>query len=113
MIDPNKDTSSIISKITRVRSNVSFHFDHSKKELRKGFIRSFYGQSKEIIQHNKAYFSLGIDMKNTRFFYADAAVEDYVKSLLDESDMKVVMKTIDTMNLTLQSLITAYIMSIK
>ncbi|TSC70332.1 MAG: hypothetical protein CEO12_435 [Parcubacteria group bacterium Gr01-1014_46] len=113
IIDPNKDESSVISKIARIRSNVSFHYDHSKEELRRGFIRSFFGESKGILQHKKAYFSLGRDMRTTRFFYADAAVEDYARSLLSEKDIKVVRSTIDTMNLTIQSLLSAYIKSVK
>lgn len=113
MVDPEKDKTSVIARIARIRSNIAFHYDHSVDELRRGYIRSFFGEGKNVLQHNKAYFSLGRDMRTTRFFYADAAAEEYMKSLINESDMKFVRNTIDAMNLTLQSLLSAYLKSIR
>jgi hypothetical protein len=112
LVNPKRDTTSIISKIARIRSNISFHYDHSLEELRKGFIRSFFSEGKELIQHKRAYYSLGETMESTRFYYSDAAVEEYIKSHITEEEMGNINKAINNMNSTLQALLKVYIQSI-
>ncbi len=113
IIDPEQDVTSIISKIARIRSNVSFHYDHSAEELRRGFVRSFFKESKGLVQHKKAYFSFGDTMEFTRFYYSDAAVDEYVRSLITGEDMANIRKFIGNMNQSIQAMLLVYIRSIK
>lgn len=113
LVDPDKDITSILSNIARVRNNVSFHYDHSGYELRRGFIRSFFKEGKDLLQHQKAYFSLGNTMESTRFYFSDASLEEYIKSLLNNADSATFDRVIREMNLTLQAILGAYIKSIK
>ena len=108
IINHNKDEATLISKIARIRSNIAFHYDQSKEELKKGFIRSFYKEAKSMKQHTKAYVSLGDDMRSTRFYYADAAVGEYIRSLLTQSENATLTEYVSSMNLTLQLLLKNY-----
>lgn len=105
--------SSVFSKIARVRSNVTFHYDHSLEELRKGFIHSFFTKRKDLAQHKRAYYSLGDTMANTRIYFSDAAAEDYIFSILDISDKNNIRNAIHQMNHTIKGLLTEYLRSIK
>ncbi len=69
---------------------------------------SFFSKD-DMVQHNKAYFYLGTNMQSTRFYYADAAVQSYMDSVLTKADAQLVMKTINNMNMTLQVLLRAYL----
>ncbi len=105
--------SSVLSKIARVRSNVVFHYDHSMEEIRKGFIMAFFTDRKKVAQHKKAYLSLGDNMRETRIYYSDAAVSDYISSLIDNIDRNEIWKAMDNMNHTIQGLLRVYLGSIK
>jgi hypothetical protein len=105
--------STLFSKIAQIRSNVAFHYDHSRENLRRGFINSFYTKNKDLIQHKRAYYSLGDTMENTRIYYADAAVADYVNDLLDTNDRGKIMQTIHELNHAIQSLLRVYLKNIK
>lgn len=105
--------STILSKIARVRSNVAFHYDHSMEEIKKGFIKSFFSDRKDLPQHKKAYFSFGNTMKETRIYYSDAAVADYIHHLLDIKDRAEIKTALDRMNRAIQGLLYVYIESIK
>lgn len=107
------DGSSILSKIARVRSNVAFHYDHSMEELRKGYIRSFFSERKDLVQHKYAYFSIGMTMEQTRMYYSDAAAEDYILSLLGTDDKLNIRKAIDQMNHTIRGLLHAHLEFVK
>lgn len=107
------DGSTVLSKIARVRSNVTFHYDNSMEELRRGFIDSFFIKRKDLIHHKRAYYSLGNNMENTRIYYSDAAAQDYIHSLLGVDDRVMIRKAIDGMNHTIQGLLQVYLKSIK
>ncbi|MFA7216840.1 MAG: hypothetical protein WC095_02575 [Candidatus Paceibacterota bacterium] len=107
------DGSSILSKISRVRSNVAFHYDNSMEELRRGFINSFYLKEKDLVQHKRAFYSLGNDMENTRIYYSDAATQSYINSLIGIDDREKIMGAIKNMNYTIQWLLKIYLDSVK
>ncbi len=105
--------STILSKIARVRSNVIFHYDHSMEELRKGFINCFFRGEKNLSQHKHAFYSIGDDMEHTRMYYADAAVQSYINSLLDTDDRSQIRNAIIDMNQTIQWLLKIYLKDVK
>lgn len=105
--------STILSKIARVRSNVAFHYDNSMEELRRGFIDSFFSERKDLAQHVRAYYAFGDDMERTRLYYSDAATQDYVNSLIGIEDRAKITESIKDMNNTIQSLLKAYMESLK
>jgi hypothetical protein len=108
-----RDETSLLSKIAQIRSNVSFHFDHNASGLRRGFIRSFFDEGKSLAQHDKAYFSLGDSMESIRIYYSDAAVQEYINSLLNTTDMESIRTSIHDMNNTICILLTLYLRRIK
>jgi len=107
------DGSSVLSKIFQVRSNITFHYDNRMKELRRGFIDSFYLREKDLIQHKRAFYSLGNDMENTRIYYSDAATQSYINSLIGIDDREKIMGAIKNMNYTIQWLLKIYLDSVK
>jgi hypothetical protein len=107
------DGSTILSKIARIRSNVTFHYDNSMEELRRGFINSFFSNRKDLIQHKRAYYSFGNTMENTRMYYSDAAAEDYIHALLGTEDRIAIREAINGMNHTIQGLLRVYLENIK
>ena len=60
-----------------IRHNIGFHYDQTRKEFRNSF-NSFFKTAPRTIFNERAYFSLGKTMKGTRFYYADAAVKEYI-----------------------------------
>jgi hypothetical protein len=57
-----------------IRGNLAFHYHQSPKVLKKGFI-DFFRQSPKQPWNEKAYFTTGGTMRDTRFYFADAAVQ--------------------------------------
>lgn len=103
--------------VERVRNNVAFHYYESDKNLKRGFISHFYQKEKKPENKNEfAYYAIGKDLKHTRFFYADAALQDYLfeatqeKFPDDPSELyRILSSFIPNMNSTLFSLLRAYI----
>lgn len=101
--------------LTKIRHNAAYHYYDSAKSLRKGFITRFHKREKTQKNKNEfAYYSLGTDMQHTRFFYADAAVQEYLFEIsADGTDTtKHQLKfseIIESMNDTLTALLTAYL----
>lgn len=113
----SKNTSDFNKYLIQVRNNVTFHYNQSGKELRKAFCNFFY--KREKIEHNKlAYYSIGENMETTRFFYADAVVQEYLRSTTNDNvkgfDPKYkteLSAIINDMNLTILRLLKAYLKS--
>lgn len=61
-------------KIIKIRNNLAFHFDHSGKSSRNGYISHFFGKNKSG-RASKAYYSMGTGVKSTRFYFSDAAIQ--------------------------------------
>jgi hypothetical protein len=114
-LNKSKDTSDFTNYLVRVRNNVASHYYQSGKELRKAFCNIFF--KKEKVEQNKlAYYAIGENMEKTRFFYADAAVQEYLRSTINdmEKGFEVKYKTelsaiIDNMNWTILRLLKVYL----
>ncbi|MEK7081168.1 MAG: hypothetical protein AAB902_02160 [Patescibacteria group bacterium] len=64
--------------LIEVRNNAAFHY-YQPGGLRKAFCNFFYKKDK-IKQNELAYYYIGENTATTRFFYADAAVQEYLRS---------------------------------
>ena len=96
---------------------MAFHYNQSGKELKKAFCSYFY--KKEKIDHNEfAYYAIGENIETTRFFYADAAVQEYLRSTTNEKTegfdikyRKEISIIINDINWTILRLLKAYLKS--
>jgi hypothetical protein len=52
-------------------------------------------------------------MESTRFYYADAAVEEYIRSIITEEERKNLFNVIESMNQTIKILMSLYLKSRK
>ena len=71
-----------------VRNKISFHYD--PKAIRKGY--DFFYEDIKIM--DKAYISRGKNMPESRFYFADAAAESYVKFLYGQNDLQPFFKSV-------------------
>ena len=78
------DSSEFTKYLILIRNNVAFHYNQSGKELKKSFCSYFYKKEK-MGRNDLAYYSIGETMEDTRFFYADAAVQEYMGRILINS----------------------------
>lgn len=69
-----------------IRNNVSFHYNQGGKELRRAFLNVFFKRPKKV-SNESAYYSMGDDVASTRFFYADASTEEYLRMKSDQKDI--------------------------
>lgn len=77
-----KQTSSPLNKaLLMIRNKVSFHYD--PKELFKGFQYHFF---RNVTSIEPAFVSRGKSMRNSRFYFADAAANGYLRSQVDNKD---------------------------
>jgi len=63
-------------RLLRVRNDVAFHYYKSEKVLREAFQEFFNDETRPNADF--AYYSFGENMQDTRFYYADAAVQRYL-----------------------------------
>lgn len=80
-LNPNNSSTSYLSKIARVRSNITYHYDHSGTQLRNSFIKRFFDSPKDE-SNKKAYYSMGGTIETTRYFYCDAVIHEYINEHL-------------------------------
>lgn len=105
----------IFSKILGlIRNNLTFHYYQSGKNLRKGFVQKFFEDTKE--DKNKwAYYSIGEAMKDTRFYYCDAALESSICKEVERVGIKYddfikdLNKAIEDINFTIIYLMKEYL----
>lgn len=86
------DTASLGYRLCRIRDNVAYHYYGSIKVLKPAFKRFFVDKSNPLAKF--AYYSLGQTMENTRFFYADAAVQNFLMEIANQEQNKEIHKTI-------------------
>jgi hypothetical protein len=99
-----------------IRHNISFHYNQSGKELKQAFCNIFINREK-IGVNDTAYYSIGENTDETRFFYADAATEEYMRTKSDRVGKPESMsgysyemlEIIGKMNFTFSRLIKAYL----
>jgi len=91
-LNPNNNSNSYLSKIARVRSNITYHYDHSGTQLRNSFIKRFFNTPKDE-SNKKAYYSMGGTIETTRYFYCDAVIHEYINEHLKIESLDYVEKT--------------------
>lgn len=82
LVDAALDTSGNASQLLlRIRNSAAFHYD--AKSLVQGFMKQFIADAASApTEANRApQYSIGVDMDGTRFFYADAAVQQTMMAL--------------------------------
>ncbi|PCI19828.1 hypothetical protein COB64_02935 [Candidatus Wolfebacteria bacterium] len=77
-LDKVKGDGNFINNLAEIRHNISFHYNQDGKQLRKSFLSLFFEREKMIF-NELAYYSSGDNMTETRFFYADAVTEEYMR----------------------------------
>ncbi len=85
--DQVQEKSTFAYSLMLIRNNVGFHFDQSTKNLRDGFKHFFYEIEKDE-RNTRAYYSVSDRMKETRFYFIDAAVQGYVYKKAKETKQK-------------------------
>lgn len=112
---------SLLSSVVKIRNNIAYHYCQSGKTLRNGYVSRFFGNA--LDDKNKyAYYSIGDSLEKTRFYFADAAVEESlhlaagkkpgensIGDLSLEKYKKLVMDTVLVMNTAIASLLKNYI----
>lgn len=73
-----KDNPTIYA-LMMIRGNITFHYENAGKNLRQGYITRFYKKKRsKALKNLAAYYSLEDSLEATRFYYADAAAEEYM-----------------------------------
>lgn len=120
-LDDDVETKSTFAySLMLIRNNVGFHYDQSRKELRRSF-HSFFNRKPKTKFNDRAYYSLGNTMNETRFYYADAAVKEYIaikaeevkghrnqESMSFEEHFNRLVQMVGGMNHTLETLLRHY-----
>lgn len=115
-LNKSAEKSGFTHNLELIRNNISFHYNQSGKELRQAFCNIFFKRDK-IGVNNAAYYSVGEDMNETRFFYADAATEEYMRMKSDRNEKLEsmsgysleMMDIIRKMNFTISRLLKVYL----
>lgn len=96
--------------LLKIRHNVSFHY-HQPKVLVAGYRRHFF-QLKPGPHNKRAYYTIGGNMEETRFYYADAAVQQSLAILSEhvaQDFTKELSGVLRDVNLTLAQVIGAFV----
>ncbi len=95
-------TSAFATSLMLIRHNVGYHYFQSGDSLRQSFVKRFFEKPKDV-SNRRAYYSLGTSMQDTRFYYVDAAVQEYIFGqarssfeMTDDSDALVFNKHLDS-----------------
>lgn len=100
------------SILAQVRNNTSYHI--SPKCLMQGYRHHFFQMPQEHDGQMHAYFALkSTEFEHTRFFYADAAVQGYIrekiKEFVDIDDfVKKLFKTLPLVSRVIVAILSAY-----
>jgi hypothetical protein len=71
--------------LVQARNNVGHHY-YQPKALLEGYDHHFFGTAPSDL-NDFAYASLGKNMEESRFFFADAAAQAYVRSVIDPTQI--------------------------
>lgn len=114
-LSKNTPDSDFKNRLARVRSNVTSHYYESDKNLRSGFVDFFFKRERDAGNEN-AYYAIDNAMKNTRFFYADAAEDAFLNSISKTEEMPTaadfsegLIEIINAMNETIALLLKEYL----
>jgi len=81
--DKTTKDSEFTNYLIQIRNNVSFHYHQSDKALKNAFC-NYFNIKEKIPRNEMAYYMIGENMEDTRFFYADAAVGEYLRSTTND-----------------------------
>ena|SRR3989344_4920076 len=81
----SEDIHNFTKYLKEVRNNVASHY-YQPKGLRIAFC-NFFHKKRKIEQNKLAYYYIGETMETTRFFYADAAVQEYLRSTTQQNEI--------------------------
>jgi len=109
------------NKLMLIRHNVAYHYYRSDKAMRNAFLEFF--KDNTIPGAEYAYYSLGKNLESSRFYYADAAVQNYIINTAmgekhDSSEEKLeafgqlqndTFELIRTMNVSIATILRLYI----
>lgn len=75
-----EDSHHIATILVRIRNKISFHYD--TKEISKGYKKKFI----DVSPKKKAYISRGDTLYKERYYFADAASQEYFRSLYENTE---------------------------
>lgn len=107
------DDSDFSKILMLIRNNVAFHYFQSAKNLRKGYSKYFFEDEKNGL-NERAYYSVGETMEDTRFFFSDAAVTNFImievtKKMEYNKYIGKLSSVIKDLNFTIMALLKTYI----
>lgn len=104
----NKPSNKLGKRLLLVRNKISFHYDC--KAIFNGYSHHFL-KSEPI--DDRAFISRGSSMKKSRFYFADAAAQGYLGSMMGQKNMgKLIIEIVDLLdpvNRSLMAIVTSYI----
>lgn len=104
----NKPSDTLGKSLLLVRNKMSFHYDG--KAIFKGYCYHFL-QSEHLDQ--RAFISRGNSMKESRFYFADAAATGYLRSIVRQKNIEeLIIKIVDLLgpvNYSLMAIVNTYI----
>lgn len=112
----SEEVSDFTHTIKITRHNIAFHYYQTGKILRNGFLSKFFNRQKDL-SNETAYYSLGSNMAETRFYYADGAAQEVV-ALTVGGDYRTeefkrhqgnLIEMLDVMNTTIYHLMSQFI----
>ena len=111
--EPRKQRSDFLLIMEMIRHNLVFHYYQSPKLLREGFISFFY-KYPELPYNKDCYYTAGDSMRDTRFYFSDAAVQGSIyhqvsEKMKYEDYTKEFRGAIETANFAIKAIMVAYI----
>jgi len=73
----DKDTQNFMHILYLIRNKFGFHYDCEDKHFRQAYISRFFGEMKHP-STEKAFYTFGDTLENTRFFFSDASLEEAI-----------------------------------
>lgn len=124
-IGDNSNATDFVKTTVQIRSNLAFHYDHSGKILKRGYISRFYSKVKDN-RNSFAYYSIGESIEATRFYFSDAALEEAIylaAGKIEKEDPKDnellkrcnsrILETINIMSATISSIMKKYMQFVR
>ena len=96
----------ILRSLDRIRNHATFHY-HLKDKFMNGYSE---WRRKEGFASKSAYLSAGASMEQTRFYFADAAMQGALEKVLEEEKISYddILKYVRHINNSLRYIVTAY-----
>ena len=118
----NPKMTNFTTTLIKIRNNLSFHYNQSGKILREAFIKRFFHKTKKE-QNKSAYYSIGDNMEQTRFYFADASQQQFLVTMsyevegsesedvlvISQNYAKTILSIINDMNFAIMTLLKTYL----